>query len=125
MVSAMHRTPSPRGLRRATTILIPAAIVGGLLLTATPAAANFGVHAQVRRGTLRIDGTGASETIALRLAPGDPNKLLVDVHDDGHNDFSFSRDTFTDILLRGRAAATTRCASTRSTASSRTPSRPR
>src|SRR5262245_14673592 len=42
-------------------------------------------------GLLAIEGTEASDNIALRLRAGDPGTLEVDVGDDGSADFSFER----------------------------------
>jgi Ca2+-binding RTX toxin-like protein len=56
--------------------------------------------AHVRAGTLQIVGSGASDKLALRLAPGAPNTLQVDVGDNGTPDFSFDRSTFNAIKVR-------------------------
>ena len=70
----------------------------------------FGAHsalaaytANVHNGTLEIAGDRASDKLALRLAPGNPNTLQVDVGDDGTPDFSFDRSTFTAIHVQGGA----------------------
>ena len=55
-----------------------AALLG---IAAQPALASY--QASVQGGTLQIVGDGASDKLALRLAPGDPNTLQVDVGDDG------------------------------------------
>src|SRR5262249_1173297 len=53
--------------------------------------------ANVQSGTLNVVGDGAGDKLALRLAPGDPSTLQLDVGDDGIPDFSFDRSTFTAI----------------------------
>ncbi len=55
----------------------------------------------VQGGTLQITGNGASDKLALRLAPGPPNILQVDVGEDGTPDFSFDRTAFTAINVQG------------------------
>jgi Ca2+-binding RTX toxin-like protein len=53
--------------------------------------------ASVQNGTLNVVGDGAGDRLALRLAPGDPSTLQLDVGDDGTTDFAFDRSTFTAI----------------------------
>jgi Ca2+-binding RTX toxin-like protein len=72
-----------------------AAVAAGVGLGADPAAAAY--TAQVQAGTLKINGNSASDRLVLRLAPGDPNTLQLDVGADGTADFSFDRGTFTAI----------------------------
>ena len=84
---------------------VRAALAGGVSLGATlgiatsPAAAAYKAHVQA--GTLQITGDGASDKLALHLAPGDPNTLQVDVGEDGTVDFSFDRSTFSAINVQG------------------------
>jgi RTX calcium-binding nonapeptide repeat (4 copies) len=63
------------------------------------AAYSAGVSAQ----RLTIAGDGESEKLALRLAPGSPNTLQVDVRDNGTVNFSFDRTTFTAITVNAGA----------------------
>jgi Ca2+-binding RTX toxin-like protein len=71
--------------------------VGGVAIAFTVAAgvvaaqANAAqpVRAKLRHTVLAIEGTKASDKIALRLAAGEPGNLQVDVGDDGTPDFSF------------------------------------
>jgi RTX calcium-binding nonapeptide repeat (4 copies) len=84
--------------------VIGAAAAGASLATllsiaATPALASY--HASVQSGTLEIIGNSASDKLALRLAPGAPTILQVDVGDDGTADFSFDRSTFSAIDVQG------------------------
>src|SRR5262249_53894983 len=60
--------------------------------------------ARIANGTLRITGTGSSNTkLALRLRAGDANTLDVDVGNDGTPDFSFDRGLFDHIVVMGGA----------------------
>src|SRR6266700_49877 len=60
-------------------------------------------HPKLKHGVLTIEGTEASDKIALRLQAGDPGVLQVDVGDDGSADFSFERDRIAKIAVDGRA----------------------
>ena len=60
-------------------------------------------HPKLRHGALTVEGTEASDTIALRLRAGDPGTLEVDVGDDGSADFSFNRNKITKINVDARA----------------------
>jgi Ca2+-binding RTX toxin-like protein len=66
---------------------------------AAPALASYNAH--VQGDTLQITGNQASDKLALRLQPGAPNILQVDVGDDGTPDFSFDRTTFNAIHVHG------------------------
>ena len=76
-----------------------AAVAGTFAFGAESALAAY--KANVQNGTLEITGDHASDKLALRLAPGDPNTLQVDVGDDGTANFSFDRSTFTAIHVQG------------------------
>ena len=82
----------------ALAVLLFAAILG---LAADPAHAAFA--ARVQAGVLTVSGDSASDKLALRLQPGSPNILQVDVGDDGSADFSFDRTTFTAVVVDGGA----------------------
>ena len=82
-------------------------VLTGVFLAATLA---FGAHpalaaytARVQAGTLKITGNAASDKLALRLEPGSPTTLQVDVGEDGTADFSFDRSTFTAIDVEAGA----------------------
>ena len=62
-------------------------------------------HPQLKRGVLIVKGTPASDKIALRLKPGDPTVLQVDVGDNGVSDFSFARQSIAKIMLDSGAGA--------------------
>jgi hypothetical protein len=57
----------------------------------------------VQGRTLQIVGNPASDKLALRLAPGSPHILQVNVGDDGTADFSFDRSTFDAIVVHAGA----------------------
>jgi Ca2+-binding RTX toxin-like protein len=56
-------------------------------------------HPKLRHGVLTIEGTEASDRIALRLQAGDPGVLQVEVGDDGSADFSFERARVASIVV--------------------------
>jgi Ca2+-binding RTX toxin-like protein len=71
-----------------------------LVVVLGPAAvANAAVTASVSGGTLRVNGGGAGERIALRAASG--GRLAVDVGDNGSANFTFRRSSFTRIVVNG------------------------
>jgi Ca2+-binding RTX toxin-like protein len=57
----------------------------------------------LRHGVLTVEGTPASDKIALRLRAGDPGTLQVDVGDDGSAEFSFDRERVTSIAVAAGA----------------------
>jgi Ca2+-binding RTX toxin-like protein len=57
----------------------------------------------VKADTLRITGDATAGRLALRLRPGSPTALDVDVGADGTADFGFDRSTFTAIDVRAGA----------------------
>jgi len=61
--------------------------------------------ASVSGDTLGVRGSSASESLALRLAPGDANTLQVDFGDDGTAEHSFDRSTFTSIEVSLRSGS--------------------
>jgi predicted lipoprotein with Yx(FWY)xxD motif len=65
--------------------------------------AHFFKHPKLRQGLLTIVGTSASDQIALRLAPGDPDALQVDVGDNGSANFIFDRNRIAQIEVDGAA----------------------
>ena len=98
----MTTTIPARG-RRA---LARGALAAGLLtgaLGAFAADAQAAYKASVKGGTLRITGNAAGDTLVLRLAPGSPTTLQVDVGGDGSADYSFDRGRFTTILVEAAA----------------------
>jgi len=80
--------------------------VAGLMAPAVSSAANQkveGVRAKAKHGTLEVKGSGGSDAVALRLKPGDPNRIQVDVGDDGAADFSFQRQIVKRLAVDARA----------------------
>ncbi len=60
------------------------------------------VRVRLEHGTLRVQGTEANDSIALRLAAGDPTVVQVDLGDDGSADFSFPRAAIESISVEAR-----------------------
>lgn len=83
--------PINRYLRRSAGVPIAAGLA--LVMSAcTP-------DATVADGTLNVTGGTGDDLIALRLAPGQPNRLQVDFGDDGTADKEFDRTTFAKIVV--------------------------
>lgn len=74
-----------------------AAVLSAPLIQAAPAAANLGVG--VNLGTLEVTGGGSNDAAALRLRPGDPNTVDVDLGDDGSFEGGFARGSFNKIVV--------------------------
>lgn len=87
--------------------LAGACIAAGFGVAADAAVAGSSTTAQVKGGTLQVTGSGGADTIALRLQPGVPGVLQVDVGADGTPDFSFDRSTFTAIAVDARSGRDT------------------
>src|SRR6478735_4015959 len=85
----------PRAL---TLVVLTGALLAASLGLGTDVA-HAAYTAQVRAGTLVVDGNAASDKLSRRLAPGAPNTLQLDVGEDGTADFSFDRSTFTAIAV--------------------------
>jgi Ca2+-binding RTX toxin-like protein len=60
-------------------------------------------HPKLKHGELTINGTKASDKIALRLQAGQPDIVQVDVGDDGSADFSFARERVATIAVDAAA----------------------
>ena len=123
MYSTMNRTwpddrPEVRPTRLAVTAAILGAIVaGGGIAAGTADAAPTRSHATtsshhrhgtiktptLRHGTLTIRGNFAADRIALRLKPGRPDTLQIDVGDDGSAEFSVKRRYVARIVVDARA----------------------
>jgi Ca2+-binding RTX toxin-like protein len=59
-------------------------------------------HPKLKHGLLTIEGTDASDKVALRLQAGSPAVLQVDVGDDGSPDFRFGRAAIASIVVDAR-----------------------
>ena len=84
-------------------LLLPLIVLA--TLAALPGAAHAAVVADVSADTLSITGDGAADRLTLRLAPGDPGTLQVDVGADGSADQAFARASFSRISVRSGAGA--------------------
>jgi Ca2+-binding RTX toxin-like protein len=94
------------------TGLIAAAGIGAVQGSAAPALnAHSGSHLRsaarlehpkLKHGLLTIEGTDASDKIALRLQAGNPAVLQIDVGDDGSPDFRFGRAAIARIVVDAR-----------------------
>ena len=59
-----------------------------------------GVRADVKHGTLEVKSGDRDNKVALRLKADDPNRVQVDVGDDGSADFSFTRGDLDAINVK-------------------------
>src|SRR4051812_10476461 len=107
-----QRTARPvRPARLAGTALAIAGVIAGAggIATAPADAASSHRHGveftypKLRQGTLKIEGTRASDRIALRLEAGRPGILQIDVGDNGSADFSIRRRLVDRIAVDARA----------------------
>ena len=74
----------------ATVLALPLAAL--VAPARAPSETSQGVRASIKGGTLEVKGSNRADTVALRLEAGDPNRVQVDVGDDGSADRSFARD---------------------------------
>jgi Ca2+-binding RTX toxin-like protein len=104
--------------RLAASTLAVAAVVAaaGILAAQGSAAPTGGAHKvshlrtasdfkrpKLRHGELTVEGTEASDRIALRLRASDPGTLQVDVGDDSTAEFSFDRERVTSVAVDASA----------------------
>ncbi len=92
----MHAISVPRRLAGAT--VAAGLLAGSLGLTAAQADASSAIG--LRGKTLVVKGTAASDRLALRLRAGAPDKLEVDVGDNGSADFRIARDRVKRIRVK-------------------------
>jgi hypothetical protein len=87
---------------RAVRLASAAIAVAAAVIAAGPANATGPSFKQpkLKHGELRVKGTNASDTIALRLKAGEPAILEIDVGDDGSADFSFERADIAEIAVK-------------------------
>jgi Ca2+-binding RTX toxin-like protein len=110
------RLNASRALRlTASALVVATAVAGatgiaaergqaGLVARADDDASHRLEHAKFKRpklkhGLLAVEGTDASENIALRLAAGRADRLEVDVGNDGSGEFSFERNEIARIAV--------------------------
>ena len=84
---------------RTAAIAAGGTLAATLAFTTAPALAAY--TAQINGDTLNVTGNGAADALALRLAPGDPATLQIDVGDDGTADFAFARSAFRTVDVQG------------------------
>lgn len=93
----------PRALRIGVATGASFLAICGIAAQQTFAGEPASVTARVHNGTLQITGTAGADKLSLRLDPGQPNVLDVDVNEDGTTDFSFDRSTFGAINVQAGA----------------------
>ena len=100
MKKLIHRNRL-RAERLAASAVVVAALAGVAGIVATQANAAPPVKAKLNHGVLRINGSDASDKIALRLQDGKPGVLQVDIGDDGAADATFDRAEIAEIAVNG------------------------
>ena len=78
---------------------VTAAVIAAAMMAGPGSAAS----SKLTGGVLRVNGTDASNKIALRLEAGNPAIVQVDIGDDGSADFSFERAEIAEIAVNGGA----------------------
>ena len=63
------------------------------------------VKASIYRGQLNVLGTARNDRITLRLKPGNPSRLQVDVGGNGYTEFTFRRSRFSRIVVHAGAGS--------------------
>jgi hypothetical protein len=101
----MHTKRNAQPSRLALATGAAAALVAGFVAAGPAGATGASVphsptSASVNADKLTITGTERGDTLALRLAAGDPNTLEIDFGDDGSAEQRFDRSTFTAIEVR-------------------------
>jgi hypothetical protein len=112
----LKQSRSARLVTSATAVAAAVVAAAGILAAQGAAAPAVNAHTtshlrknagikrpKLRHGALRVEGTEASDTIALRLRAGDPGILEVDVGADGSAEFSFDRERVRSIAVAARA----------------------
>jgi Ca2+-binding RTX toxin-like protein len=59
-----------------------------------------GVRADLKQGTLRVNGGDGGQQVAIRLKAADPSRIQVDAGNDGSADFTFSRGDVSVIKVK-------------------------
>jgi RTX calcium-binding nonapeptide repeat (4 copies) len=94
------RLKKSRGVRLAAFgATVAAAVIASAILAGPGNAAS----SKLTDGVLRVNGTDASDKIALRLQADNPAIVQVDIGDDGSADFSFERAQIAQIAVNGGA----------------------
>jgi Ca2+-binding RTX toxin-like protein len=101
MNTLIHRT-SPRAERlAASAVAVAVTVAVAAAMVAAQASAAPSAKAELAHDALRIDGTDASDRIALRLKAGEPGILEVDLGDDGSAERTFQRADIAEIAVNG------------------------
>lgn len=82
---------------------LAAVATAAVIASAVVAAPGSASSPRLTHGVLRVNGTGASDNIALHLKAGEPGILEVDLGDDGSADFHFERADITEIAVNAGA----------------------
>jgi Ca2+-binding RTX toxin-like protein len=99
----MHLPPLPR----LAGTFVAAGILSGSFAAAAQAAPPAPYTVNVQQRTLNIEARTAGSDLLLRLAPGDPQTLQVDVGIDGSIDFQVARATFDAVHVEAGNGANT------------------
>jgi Ca2+-binding RTX toxin-like protein len=92
-----HSLPGPRPAWLGVPALLLAA--GVIAVPAQAKRPPAPVTAQISGGTLHVVGDGSDQALAMRLAGNQGKRIVVDVGDDGSNDFRFKRKEVDRILV--------------------------
>ena len=90
---------------RPSLVLLLLGVSTATLLPGLRAEAKY--TAELDADTLVLTGDGKGDTLAVRLTPGDPTHLDVDVSNDGTADFSFDRSLFSTVSISAGAGRDT------------------
>jgi RTX calcium-binding nonapeptide repeat (4 copies) len=96
----LTRLRGSRAVRRAASA---AAVATAVAVASAILAGPGNAATSVQHGVLTVNGTNASDKIALRLKAGDLGVLQVDVGDDGSSNFNLKRKRIARIVVGGRA----------------------
>ena len=91
-------------LRFSRLLAVGVLVLASAVVVSSAKAATHNIQRpKLKRGLLTIEGTRASDRIALRLKAGNPRILQIDVRDDGKADFSFKRKQVARISVHAGA----------------------
>jgi Ca2+-binding RTX toxin-like protein len=100
-MKSLIRLKKSRGVRlAASAVAVATAVAVASAIVARPGNA---ASPKLSNGVLMVNGTEASDKIALRLQAGNPAIVQVDIGDDGSADFSFERAEIAEIAVNGGA----------------------
>ena len=91
-------------LRFGRLLAVAVLVLASAVVVSSASAATHKIQRpKLKHGSLIIEGTRASDKIALRLKAGNARILQVDVRDDGKADFSFKRKQVARIIVHARS----------------------